>query len=148
MSDATCSPTPGAPGEGPRTAKSDRRRAAWARRRAAVPSATERAALGAGLARGAQALVTGLGAGPLVVCSYESWPSEPPTALLNRALADAGHEVLVPITLADLDLDWRRLDDPDDPASGLGAAALARVDLVLAPDDDLLAMNKVGHIET
>lgn len=66
-----------------------------------------------------------------MVCSYESWRSEPPTDALNAALVEAGYTVLVPVTLPDLDLDWRRLGAPEDER--LGIEVLGQVDLVLAP---------------
>ncbi len=58
----------------------------------------------------------GLGSGA-VVLSYESVPGEPPTAALHDALVARGVRVLVPDTLADLDLDWHDLADPGAPAS-------------------------------
>jgi 5-formyltetrahydrofolate cyclo-ligase len=77
-----------------------------------------------------------LGAGS-VVTSYVARPGEPPTAPLNAALAAHGIRVLVPITLPDLDLDWRdAVDDDvgDDAASPpLGPDAVALADVVLAP---------------
>lgn len=69
--------------------------------------------------------------GPLLALSYESLPHEPPTAALNTALRAAGWQVLVPITLPDLDLDWCDLADAD--RTPLGTAAPARADLALIP---------------
>ena len=65
------------------------------------------------------------------VTLYESVPAEPPTAPTLAALAQRGIRVLLPITLADLDLDWFFADDPQRTAQGRGAIAQARV--VLAP---------------
>lgn len=65
------------------------------------------------------------------VTLYESVPAEPPTAPTLAALAERGIRVLIPITLADLDLDWFFADDPERTARGPGAIAQARV--VLAP---------------
>ena len=64
-----------------------------------------------------------------VVLSYESLPHEPPTGSLNAALVAAGWQVLVPITLPDLDLDWCDLTD----RVPLGTDAPARADLALIP---------------
>lgn len=124
---------PTAPGAGSaKAAKKARRTAAWARRRAERPTPPERADLGARIAGHAVPLLDALPEGATVL-SYESWPVEPPTGPLNDALAARGVRVLVPITLPDLDLDWRPIGTPDDPAEGLGHAVLTDVDLVLAP---------------
>ena len=48
------------------------------------------------------------------------------------ALAVAGHQVLVPITLADRDLDWHQLSDPATPRRS-GLAAIAGAASVLVP---------------
>ena len=64
-----------------------------------------------------------------VVLSYESLPHEPPTGSLNAALVAAGWQVLVPITLPDLDLDWCDLTD----RVPLGTDTPARADLALIP---------------
>ena len=64
-----------------------------------------------------------------VVLSYESLPHEPPTGSLNAALVAAGWQVLVPITLPDLDLDWCDLTD----RLPLGTDAPGRADLALIP---------------
>lgn len=73
---------------------------------------------------------TGLRTGASVTL-YESMPQEPPTGQAVAALQDAGFRVLVPITLPDLDLDWADAADPE--RTPLGLAAIAEVDLVLAP---------------
>jgi 5-formyltetrahydrofolate cyclo-ligase len=80
----------------------------------------------------------GLGAGG-VVTSYVAVPGEPPTAAHNAALTAAGIRVLVPITLPDLDLDWRDADDDSAPPLGVDAVSLA--DVVLAPG---LAVDRAG----
>ncbi len=113
------------------TAKTERRRALRARRRelaAARDTAADETALATVVTAHLEAL--GLGAGA-VVTSYESVAGEPPTATLNAALLARGVRVLVPDTLADLDLDWHDLADPGREPLGLDAVALA--DLVLAP---------------
>lgn len=68
---------------------------------------------------------------PLTVTLYEATDVEPPTAALTAALHEAGVRVLVPITTADLDLDWCDVADPARTPLGLGGIALA--DLVLTP---------------
>lgn len=80
----------------------------------------------------------GLGSGS-VVTSYAWVPGEPPTTALNEALAARGVTVLLPVTLPDLDLDWRDAADPD--ATLLGTHAVDRADLVLAPG---LAVDPTG----
>lgn len=117
-----------------RAAKKARRRAAWAHRReqAALRSPEQRADLDDRMTRQGLELVRSLLPGPSTVCSYESWEVEPPTAGLNAALTASGHTVLVPVTLPDLDLDWRPLGAADD-APGLGREVLEEVRLVLAP---------------
>ncbi|WP_409484878.1 5-formyltetrahydrofolate cyclo-ligase [Arsenicicoccus dermatophilus] len=68
------------------------------------------------------------------VTSYESYPAEPGTRPLNRALVAAGYRVIVPVTLPDLDLDWRPLDGAEDDADALlGRDAIGEADLLLIP---------------
>lgn len=67
------------------------------------------------------------------VTAYESWAVEPPTEALVATLQARGVTVLVPVTLPDLDLDWRDAATPDDGAHLLGLDAIGRADLVLAP---------------
>lgn len=121
------------------TPKTQRRRELRARRRE-LATARDVAADDAALAREALALVARLGLGPgSVVLSYESVAGEPPTPATNAALVAAGLRVLVPDTLADLDLDWHDLSDAAATRLGLDAVALA--DLVLAPG---LAVDTTG----
>ena len=111
--------------------KSARRTALRARRRS-VAAARDHAADDAALARHVERLVGALGLGPgAVVTSYAAVPGEPPTGAANAALAAHGIRVLLPITLADLDLDWHDAGDPAETPLGRDAVALA--DLVLAP---------------
>ena len=79
------------------------------------------------------------GTGPTTVLSYESLPHEPPTAAVNTALQSAGHRVLVPITLPDMQLEWCDLADPD--RTPLGIDSPTRADLVLTP---ALAVDTAG----
>jgi 5-formyltetrahydrofolate cyclo-ligase len=111
--------------------KSARRSALRARRRT-VSAGRDLHADGAALAGHVIHLVGDLGLGPGdVVTSYAAVPGEPPTAAVNAGLAAHGIRVLLPITLADLDLDWHDAADP--AATPLGTDAVALADLVLAP---------------
>jgi len=135
----------GAPGGPAREAKVSLRRARRAIRRlradavdaAGSVGAAERAAAATALASAVLALVSEEGrAGGEPrrrwrVAAYESTRVEPPTEALRAALRAAGHEVLLPVTNADLTLDWRLDGDPDERL--LGAAGLATCDLVLTP---------------
>lgn len=67
------------------------------------------------------------------VALYESTPLEPPTEVLIDALRGHGIRVMVPITLADLDLDWREAGIAGDDAEPLGREAIAGARVVLAP---------------
>lgn len=86
------------------------------------------------------------------VALYESLPTEPPTDTLAAALHARGVKVIVPVLLADKDLDWRRLDtavdhDGTPPPEGddesaerrhawgelLGREAVADVGIVVVP---------------
>ncbi len=72
------------------------------------------------------------------VAVYEALPSEPPTQVLVDRLTAAGYEVLVPITLADRDLDWRvaRTSEP------LGLNAIHDAEVIVAP---ALAVDRSGN---
>lgn len=102
-------------------------------RRLELAAGRDLAADGEAIAAHALALASGLaGVAPgrrPVALSYESLPHEPPTDRLNDALLAAGWQVLVPITLPDLDLDWCDLTDREP----LGTDAPARADLALVP---------------
>ena len=120
-------------------AKRSLRTALRARRRE-IAATRDTAADAARIAAAATAVVDGLALDrPATVLTYASVPQEPPTDALNRALTAAGHRVLVPITLPDLDLDWHDVTDPDRTPLGLDAVGLA--DLVLAPG---LAVDRRG----
>ena len=86
------------------------------------------------------------------VAAYVSIGKEPGTGALLRALADAGKRVLLPVLLADGDLDWavhtgdadlvsagRGLLEPTGPP--LGVDAVAGADVVLVPG---LAVSPTG----
>lgn len=87
------------------------------------------------------------------VAAYVSAGTEPSTTRLLEALRAAGVRVLLPVLLADDDLDWapyagphawrtgrRGLQEPD--AAAVGVDAVAEVDLVLVPG---LAVSRAGH---
>lgn len=87
------------------------------------------------------------------VAAYVSTGGEPPTGRLVEALRTAGVRVLLPVLLADDDLDWAAYAGPDvfttgrrglrEPASpALGVDAVAHCDLVLVPG---LAVSRAGH---
>ena len=63
------------------------------------------------------------------VAAFESLPTEPPTNVLVDRLASAGHEVVVPITLPDRDLDWRVAGT----STPLGLNAIHQSEVVLVP---------------
>lgn len=73
------------------------------------------------------------------VLSYESLPHEPPTRDLNAAMQAAGHRVLVPITLPDLQLQWCDLADPGRTRLGIDSPTTA--DLAVVP---ALAVDTAG----
>ena len=84
------------------------------------------------LAREGLALLSGRGLGPgSTTMLYASWEGEPPTRRLLEALQENGIRVLLPITLADLDLDWHDAADPIH--TPLGKDAVATADLALVP---------------
>lgn len=64
-----------------------------------------------------------------VVTSFSAWQTEPPTHLLNEDLRRRGLDLLLPVVLEDLDLDWARPDHPE----RLGVDIIATADLLLLP---------------
>lgn len=89
---------------------------------------TQRAAIRARVLGHCTAL--GLPAGA-AIAAYQPLRTEPGSVQLLEDLHQAGYRVLVPITLADRDLDWRRWLPCDGPA--LGPAAVSSAALVLVP---------------
>ena len=65
------------------------------------------------------------------VCGYVPLRTEPGSVELLGELADRGVRVLVPVLLADRDLDWAEWDGQ--PGAPIGAAAIGAADAVLAP---------------
>jgi 5-formyltetrahydrofolate cyclo-ligase len=109
--------------------KESLRRGLAARRRELVPG-RDRAkdAESIELAALEVAYAAGLGAGDWVA-AYEAMPSEPPTDALVGALAARGIRVMVPITLADWDLDWHEVGDGEP----LGRNAIGQARVVFVP---------------
>ena len=120
-------------------AKGETRRRLRARRREIVASrdlTADAAALAAAVTDAIARVTSGTTGGtpfaPVTVLSYESLPHEPPTAALNAALTEAGHRVLVPITLPDFRLDWCDLADADRAPLGVDAPTRAAVAVIPA----------------
>ncbi len=108
------------------SAKTDLRRAVAARRRARP--APDRDAVAVALCERVLSLPEVASAD--TVAAYASYPSEPGTGPLRAALRERGTTVLLPVLLADGDLDW--VVDGD-PATGLGRSAVARAEVVVCP---------------
>jgi 5-formyltetrahydrofolate cyclo-ligase len=72
------------------------------------------------------------------VAAYESRATEPPTHLLVERLTAKGYEVVVPITLGDLDLDWQ----VSGTTKPLGRNAIHEARLIVTP---ALAVDRTGH---
>lgn len=128
--------------------KSDARRRLRTQRRAIVASrdlAADARAIAAAVEEHARrgsspgTLAPQASSDPGTVLSYESLPHEPPTEALNAALQAAGHRVLVPVTLADFQLDWRDLADLG--GSPVGIDAPRDADLAVVP---ALAVDRAG----
>jgi 5-formyltetrahydrofolate cyclo-ligase len=64
-----------------------------------------------------------------MVSSFESRPTEVPTHLLNDDVRRRGLDLVLPVVLDNLDLDWARPDAPD----RLGLDTIARAALLLMP---------------
>ncbi len=90
------------------------------------------------LAALAAAREAGVGRGDWVA-AYESEPTEPPTQALVAAFLARGVRVMLPVTLADWDLDWREAGVEDASAeqaaggAALGLEAVARAAVVFVP---------------
>lgn len=130
-------------------AKRALRREVLAARRALDPTAARRAAV-----RVADHLLATpeLGAAQ-VVAAYVSVGTEPGTGPLLERLHAAGTTVLLPVLLADGDLDWAPYDGPDSLAPAdrglleprttrLGPDAVADADVVVVPG---VAVSATGH---
>jgi 5-formyltetrahydrofolate cyclo-ligase len=107
----------------------------------------ERATAGEALARHGAALEGS------TIAAFVGVRSEPPTTLLLEALHDHGVRVLLPVLLADMDLDWAPFTGTADLVEGrlrmlepagppLGPGSIASADLVLVP---ALAIDRRGR---
>ncbi|EAP97167.1 putative ligase [Janibacter sp. HTCC2649] len=97
-----------------------------------IAAARDRAADDLALAARAIDLVRDLGITPGgTVAAYEALRTEPPTAATIDALVGHGIRVIVPITLADNDLDW--CDAQDERRMPRGPDSIAAAGLVLTP---------------
>ncbi|WP_018158187.1 5-formyltetrahydrofolate cyclo-ligase [Demetria terragena] len=65
-----------------------------------------------------------------VVTSFVSRPSEVPTEVLNATVRSRGLDLILPVVLADLDLDWSRHEDGSEP---LGIEAVRTASLLILP---------------
>ena len=121
---------PNAPTSGP--GKRERRRELRARRRE-VAARRDLPADGERLARLALAEVERHGGDrPVTITAYEPLPVEPDVRALLHDAYDRGMRVLVPLTLADLDLDWA-VWSPDGLGPPLGKHAVAEVTVGFIP---------------
>ncbi|KAB7743668.1 ligase [Nostocoides sp. F2B08] len=68
----------------------------------------------------------------VTITAYEPLPVEPDMSALLRAAYDRGMRVLVPLTLTDLDLDWREWS-PSGSGAPLGKDAVAEVSVAFVP---------------
>lgn len=77
-----------------------------------------------------------------LVAAYEPLRTEPGSTELLAELTAAGYRVIVPITLADRDLDWASWDPAGRLGPLLGVGAIAAAALVLVP---AYAVDRAGH---
>jgi 5-formyltetrahydrofolate cyclo-ligase len=68
-----------------------------------------------------------------VIAAYEPLPTEPGSIELLAELAEAGYRVIVPLTLADRDLDWVAWNPGIPPGRPLGLTSIAAAGLLLVP---------------
>lgn len=67
------------------------------------------------------------------VAAYEATALEPPTKAMVTALSARGIRVMVPVTLADWDLDWREVGADGMATDTLGREAIERAKVVFLP---------------
>lgn len=108
------------------------------RDRAAATSPQARAAVAEAMSGHAIAYLAARGARR--VAAFDALPTEVPTRRLLDDLVAAGYVVLVPVLLADKDLDWQEWPAPHTPH--LGLTAVATCDVVLVP---ALAVDRDGR---
>ncbi|MEO7261327.1 MAG: 5-formyltetrahydrofolate cyclo-ligase [Jatrophihabitantaceae bacterium] len=68
-----------------------------------------------------------------VIAAYEPLRTEPGSTELLAALVKDGHRLIVPVTLADRDLDWIGWRPTGGPGPRLGLDAIAAAALVIVP---------------
>jgi len=120
--------------------KAARRLTATTRRRA-MSAATRDPADRAIAAAAAELVRDALRAHPgAVICAYSPMAAEPGGQYLLPALEATGADLLLPIVLPDLDLDWRRHQAPEGEQN-LGREAVRSAALLLVP---ALAVDRSG----
>jgi 5-formyltetrahydrofolate cyclo-ligase len=77
-----------------------------------------------------------------LIAAYEPLRTEPGSTELLAALADEGYRLIVPVTLADRDLDWTAWSPTGEPGPRLGPDAITAAGLVLVP---AFAVDEAGH---
>ncbi|HEV2885626.1 MAG TPA: 5-formyltetrahydrofolate cyclo-ligase [Jatrophihabitans sp.] len=77
-----------------------------------------------------------------LIAAYEPLRTEPGSTELLAALVEEGYRLIVPVTLADRDLDWTSWPPTGDPERRLGVDAIAAAALVLVP---AFAVDLAGH---
>ena len=77
-----------------------------------------------------------------LVAAYEPLRTEPGSTELLADLAAAGYRLIVPVTLADRDLDWAAWQPGGRSEAQLGVDAIAAAALVLVP---AFAVDPAGH---
>lgn len=77
-----------------------------------------------------------------LIAAYEPLRTEPGSTELLAALDGEGYRVIVPVTLADRDLDWTGWSPAGEPGPRLGLDAIAAAALVLVP---AFAVDPAGH---
>ncbi|HEX8303582.1 MAG TPA: 5-formyltetrahydrofolate cyclo-ligase [Jatrophihabitans sp.] len=77
-----------------------------------------------------------------LIAAYEPLRTEPGSTELLADLAAEGYRLIVPVTLADRDLDWAAWSPPGRSESRLGVDSVAAAALVLVP---AFAVDPAGH---
>jgi 5-formyltetrahydrofolate cyclo-ligase len=77
-----------------------------------------------------------------LIAAYEPLRTEPGSTELLAALAEEGYRLIVPVTLADRDLDWTGWSPDGGPGPRLGLDAITAAALVLVP---AFAVDLAGH---
>jgi 5-formyltetrahydrofolate cyclo-ligase len=77
-----------------------------------------------------------------LIAAYEPLRTEPGSTELLAALLEEGHRLIVPVTLADRDLDWISWPPAGGSEPRLGLDAIAAAALALVP---AFAVDEAGH---